>query len=179
MKNRSRSAMILAIAVFALVLFGLNTATSKTREANAQAELTDKLQTLLPGSSEFTEEPCDSEDPNIRTAYKSANGYVVHVVTAGYAGDISMLVGVSNEGTVTGLVIRDMEETWGLGREALTDWEFLVQFLNTSGDAQVGVDIDALTGATVTSKAVTRGINSAVGFVTGADTSSNATSWGG
>ena len=90
-----------------------------------------------------------------------------------------MLVGVSNDGTVTGLVVRQMDETWGLGRRALTDHEFLAQFLNTSGEAQVGSNVDALTGATVTSKAVARCVNSAVAFVTGADVSSGATSWGG
>ena len=41
------------------------------------------------------------------------------------------------------------------------------------------VDVDALTGATVTSKAVVRCVNSAVAYVTGADTESAATSWGG
>ena len=72
-----------------------------------------------------------------------------------------------------------MEETYGLGGKALKDWEFLAQFLRTEGDAEVGTNVDALTGATVTSKAVARSVNSAVGFVTGADTSSGATSWGG
>ena len=90
-----------------------------------------------------------------------------------------MLIGVSNEGTVTGLQVRDMSETQGLGGEALWDWEFLIQFLNNAGDAEIGENIDGLTGATVTSKAIARSVNSAVGFVTGADVESSATSWGG
>ena len=49
----------------------------------------------------------------------------------------------------------------------------------TEGDAEIGNGIDAISGATVTSKAIARSVNSAVGFVTGADTSSGATSWGG
>lgn len=171
--------LILTIALSAALLLGVNTATADLREANAQDELLAQMQLLLPGSTDFTEEAYDGKDANVAAAYKASNGYVVHIVTAGYAGDISMLVGVSNEGTVTGLVIRDMEETYGLGGEALTDWKFLCQFLNTSGDAEVGTNIDAITGATVTSKAVTRGVNSAVAFVTGADVSSGATSWGG
>ena len=89
-----------------------------------------------------------------------------------------MLVGVSNDGTVTGLVVKDMHETLGLGAKILNDWEFLAQFLQTSGDAEVGTTVDALTGATVTSKAVTRCVNSAVAVVTGADAESAATSWG-
>ena len=49
----------------------------------------------------------------------------------------------------------------------------------TTGEAAVGEGIDALTGATVTSKAVTRAVNSAAAFVTGADVSSGATEWEG
>ena len=49
----------------------------------------------------------------------------------------------------------------------------------SAGDAEVGNNVDAITGATVTSKAVTRAVNTAVGYVTGADTTSSATTWGG
>jgi electron transport complex protein RnfG len=90
-----------------------------------------------------------------------------------------MLIGVTIEGKVTGLVVRDMSDTLGLGGNALTDHEFLAQFLNTSGEAEIGTNIDAISGATVTSKAITRSINSAVAYVTGADTDSGATAWGG
>ena len=80
---------------------------------------------------------------------------------------------------VTGLQVRSSRETAGLGGAALTDWQFLAQFLRTEGDAAVGENIDAITGATVTSKAVVRCVNSAVAYVTGADTASSATTWGG
>ena len=89
------------------------------------------------------------------------------------------MVGVSNEGKVTGLAVESMQETRGLGAEALSDENFLAQFLLTGGDAEVGSNVDALTGATVSSKAVTKAVNSAVAYVTGADTSSSATEWGG
>ena len=119
------------------------------------------------------------EDTNIHRVWKGETGYIVETITYGYAGNIRMLVGVCNDGNVTGLQIRDMQETYGLGKEALTNWKFLRQFLRTEGDAEVGTNVDAITGATVTSKAVARSVNSAVGFVTGADTTSAATSWGG
>ena len=98
---------------------------------------------------------------------------------AGYAGEIRLWVGVSDRGRVTGLVVRDMAETFGLGREALTDIPFLAQFLGTDGDAAVGENVDAITGATVTSRAIARGVNSAAAYVTGADVGSSATEWGG
>ena len=147
-------------------------------------------------------ETYDGDDANIRSVHKAENGFVIETCTYGYAGEITMFVAVNNEGKVMGLVVQDMEETPGLGGKALTDYKFLCQFLNESGEfavASVGedafsgatadasaadstgetVDVDAITGATVTSKAVVRSVNSAIAFVTGADTDSGATSWGG
>ena len=170
---------IVAIIVAAAILFGLNFGLASYRAEAEARELTAKMQTILPGSEMFTEEEYTGEDTNIVATYKAENGYVVETCTYGYAGNITMLNGVSNEGTVTGLQVRDMSETQGLGGEALWNWEFLIQFLNNAGDAAIGENIDGLTGATVTSKAIAKSINSAVGFVTGADVDSSATSWGG
>ena len=168
-----------SLLLAAALLLGAYNLTLGVRQANAQAELQTKLETLLPGSTTFTEEAYTGEDANIAVAYKGETGYVIGTSTAGYAGTIRMLIGVSNDGAVTGLQVRQMEETFGLGGEALTDWQFLAQFLGTEGDAAVGENIDAISGATVTSKAITRCVNSAVAFVTGTDVDSGATSWGG
>lgn len=170
---------VLAILVAAAVLLGTNVGLSDIRQEKVQAELEDKILELLPGSTTFEQEQYIGDDANIRCVYKTDKGYVVLTATQGYAGTITMLIGVSNEGSVTGLQIRQMSETYGLGWNALTDVNFLKQFLNTKGDAQVGINADAIAGATVTSKAVARSVNSAVAFVTGADADSGATSWGG
>ena len=192
--------LIITILVTAIVLLGTTFALAGITEANAQAAHLKDLQTLLPGSESFTLEPYSGEDANIRSVHKAENGFVIETVTYGYAGDITMLIGVSNEGKVTGLVVRELHETYGLGAEALTDVDFLKQFLNGSGEFAIATsgadafsgataevtestgdttDVDALTGATVTSKAIVRAINSAIAYVTGADVTSAATSWGG
>ena len=192
--------LIIVILVTAFVLLGTTFALAGVTEANAQKAHLRDLQTLLPGSESFTLEIYDGEDANIRSVHKGENGFVIETVTYGYAGEIIMLIGVSNEGKVTGLVVRELHETYGLGANALTDVDFLAQFLNGSGEFAVATsgadafsgataeesestgdttDVDALTGATVTSKAIVRAINSAIGYVTGADVSSGATSWGG
>ena len=170
---------IAAVLLAAALLLGAYNLTLGIRQENQQLELQQKMETILPGSSTFTAEAYTGEDANIAYVYKGETGYVIGTVTAGYAGPIHMLIGVSSDGAVTGLQVRQMEETFGLGGEALTDWEFLAQFLLTEGDAAVGEDIDAITGATVTSKAITRSVNSAVAFVTGSDVDTGATSWGG
>ena len=90
-------------------------------------------------------------------------------MTKGYADDITMWVGVSSEGEVNGVMVRDMHETAGLGLRAFTDGEFFIQTMGAAGDLEVGTNADAITGATVTSRALVKGINSACAFVTGAE----------
>lgn len=189
-------AILIAVVVLLAASFGLNGIAAQ----NAQKDHIWLMQTLLPDSKEFVLEPYTGEDANIRSVHKAENGFVIETVTYGYAGEITMFIGVNNEGRVTGLVVRDLSETFGLGAEALTDHVFLKQFLNSSGSFEVvtaapdafsgatgevtetsgdSVGIDALTGATVTSKAIVRAVNSAVAYVTGADAASAATTWGG
>ena len=169
---------LLTIVLAAAVVFGAAFALNGIANKNAQAAHLKDLQTLLPGSTEFALEAYDGEDANIRSVHRGETGFVIETVTVGYAGDITMLIGVSTEGSVTGLVVREMSETIGLGANALTDWEFLAQLLENTGDAEIGTNVDAISGATVTSKAIARCINSAVAYVTGADIDSGATSWG-
>ena len=191
---------IIAIVVATLVLLAASFGLNGIAEQNAQKDHIQLMQTLLPDSKEFALEPYSGEDANIRSVHKAENGFVIETVTYGYAGEITMFVGVNNDGKVTGLVVRDLSETFGLGKEALTDHVFLKQFLNSSGSFEVvtaapdafsgatgevtevegdTVGIDALTGATVTSKAIVRAVNSAVAYVTGADAASAATTWRG
>ena len=170
---------VLTIVLAAVVLLGLYNGLNTLRIENELHDLGEKMSVMLPGDNYYEPEEYTGDDANISRVWKADTGYIVETVTYGYAGNITMLIGVHNDGYVTGLQIRDMEETYGLGAEALTDWEFLAQFLRTEGDAEIGNGIDAISGATVTSKAIACSINSAVGFVTGADTSSSATSWGG
>ena len=191
--------MIISILVVFVVLFGVSFALNETAYANFQREHLWLLQTLLPQSEDFVKVPYDGEDANLRSVHKADNGFVIETVTYGYAGDIRMFIGVSNDGKVTGLVVREAHETYGLGSRILTDHEFLSQFLNKTGSFEIAthgadafsgataeaategesVQVDGISGATVSSKAVARCVNSAVAYVTAADAVSEATSWGG
>ena len=191
---------IIALILAAALLLGLSVGLDGMAVRNAEQQHLKLMQTLLPGATEFILEPYSGEDAVIRSVHKSDLGFVIETRTYGYAGDITMLIGVSNAGHVTGLVVETAHETPGLGGNALHDHEFLAQFLNKTGSFEVetsGADafsgataeaapaegeasgVDAITGATVTSKAVVRCVNSAVSYVTGADVTTEATSWGG
>ena len=168
-----------AVVLSGLVLALTGAALAPTAAANAETERQEMLETLLPGGGTFTQEVYDGEDANITALWKGEGGYVVETTVDGYAGPIRQWTGVSDAGSVTGLVVRDMEETLFLGRGALTDVAFLSQFLGTSGEAEIGSGVDAITGATVTSRAIARGVSSACGYVTGADVTTSASEWGG
>ena len=193
--------IVISIALCFAILFAASFSLNETAHNNWNKDHIWLMQTLLPASEEFTRIPYDGEDANIRDIHKGENGFVIQTATYGYAGEITMLIGVNNDGKVVGLMVRSMHETFGLGAQALTDHVFLSQFLNTAGGVAIGspdaeadafsgatatetetetsVYVDGISGATVTSKAIARCVNSAVAYVTGADIDSGATSWGG
>ena len=177
--NKKIFVPVVVTVVLAAALYGVAVGLLPVTNENRQADLNSSHTTLLSGSETFTVEPYSGEDANISAVYKADNGYVVETVTDGYVDEITLLVGVSNDGKVTGVVVRDQHETWGLGQKAANDVPFLTQLLLDKETLTVGENVDGVTGATVTSKAVVKAVNSAKAFVTGADVSSSATEWGG
>jgi electron transport complex protein RnfG len=99
---------------------------------------------------------------------KNVIGYVFTTSAKGYGGDIKVMVGVDKSGSVTGVSILEISETAGLGMNAKNE-SFLKQFLSKSGEISVikngtpaDNEISALTGATITSKAMAKAVNTAL-----------------
>ncbi len=93
-------------------------------------------------------------------------GYAIKVVASGSQGNIEMMVGVDGEGVVTGVAIVKNSETAGIGSRVMDNENgVLNQFEGKSaadGTLVVGTNVDAITGATVSSKGVTAGVNTAL-----------------
>ena len=94
-------------------------------------------------------------------------GYAFTVTTSeGYGGDIQFAMGVKDDQTLNGISILSISETAGLGMKADTD-EFKGQFADknveafqyTKNGASADNEIDALSGATITTNAVVNGVN--------------------
>lgn len=108
--------------------------------------------------------------PEIQQVYaglKDGNivGYTMALVTKGFSPGLSLTVGIDNAGIITGVEIGSHEETPGLGANA-TDPEFLAQYVGADGPIAVvktptdsTTEITAITGATITSNAVTDAVN--------------------
>lgn len=95
-------------------------------------------------------------------------GYAINLTTSeGYGGDITFSMGVREDGTLNGISILTIGETAGLGMNATKD-EFKNQFQDKQAEAfevtKTGAaadnQINAISGATITSNAVTKGVNS-------------------
>lgn len=179
MKEKRWLMPAVTLVVAFLVVFASARLLAPVAQENRNAQLQWMMSQLLPGAESFVQEEYTGEDAVISAVYKAENGYVIETVSNGYAGEIVMLVGVNNDGSISGLVVREMKETYGLGKRALNDADFLSQMLWNGTTMTVGENVDALSGATVTSKAIAKAVNSASAFVTGADIDSSATEWGG
>ncbi|WP_346663710.1 RnfABCDGE type electron transport complex subunit G [uncultured Merdimonas sp.] len=98
-------------------------------------------------------------------------GYVITATDGeGYGGDIQVTVGVAADGSVSGISFLSISETAGLGMKA-TEPAFYEQYVGkqaeqfyVSKDGGQGEPIDALSGATITTRAVTGAVNAALGY---------------
>lgn len=105
--------------------------------------------------------------PGIMDLYGANNksGVVVTAVDRGYGGEISVMIGIDSNGEVTGVKVLQHTETPGLGTKAMTE-EHLAQFLNkrsvSTGNASSETNIDAITGATLSSNAIYRAVENAL-----------------
>ena len=93
-------------------------------------------------------------------------GYVAQVTVTGFGGPIEIHVGMDLDQAITGINVggSDFAETPGLGAKAKDD-DFTSQFAGLTIPTQVGTNVDAITGATITSGAVSSGVNKAGYFI--------------
>ncbi|MDO5153778.1 MAG: RnfABCDGE type electron transport complex subunit G [Eubacteriales bacterium] len=162
--------LLLITSVVAIALAGVNSITApKIAALNAQ-KTQEAIEAVLPGGGE---EVAFTDDTGlVTTVYQGNAGYAVQVVPSGFNGGITMMVGIDQSGTVLGISIISNSETAGLGAVAAANTSageaFRGQFVGTSGSVAVSKDggqLDAITGATITSRAVCTGVNAALACV--------------
>ena len=158
--------LITSIMAGALALVNQITA---PRIAQLRAEKVQKaVSEVLPGGGE--EVYCFVDGTGLVTnVYASDIGYAVQVTPIGFDNTITMMVGVDREGNILGISIISHTETAGLGAVAAAKnaagEAFRNQFIGMSDGLAVTKDggtVDAITGATITSRAICEGINAAV-----------------
>jgi electron transport complex protein RnfG len=167
----ARFGLILGVIclIATLVLAATYEITKPKIEAQLKAEEQAALKNILPEATSF--EAKTAGDIDYFEALKDGEliGYCVKVTGSGYAGYIRIIVGIDTNGIMKGVRIIEHQETPGLGakinevRPGEKEPYFLKQFRGKQArTATVKRDIDAITGATISSKAVTDAINRTV-----------------
>ena len=160
--------LLVICAVVAAVLAGVNMIT-KDKIAQIQAQKTEKaIQDVLPEVQDLQQLPLGEDAGIVQAVYTAGGSYAVQVAPGGFDGEITMMVGIS-DGAVTGISVISHTETPGLGAVAAAQnakgEAFRGQFAGQSGTLVVGDQIDAMSGATITSTAVVTGVNAALSYV--------------
>ena len=153
-------------AVVAAALAGVNSITKPAIEKLTAEKTQQAIELVLPGGGEEIEAPVMDL---VSKVYKGENGYAVEVTPGGFDNTITMMVGVDFDGNVLGISIISHTETAGLGAVAAAGTPageaFRGQFVGQSGAVSVtkdGGEMDAITGATITSRAICVGVNAAL-----------------
>ena len=159
-------------AVVAAALAGVNHITAPIIAAAKEAKTQEAISMVLPGGG--SEIAFTDDTGLVSKVYASEAGYAVQVCPSGFDGGIDMMVGIDKNGNVTAITIINHTETAGLGAVAAAKTSageaFRSQFAGMSGVLAVskdGGDVEAITGATITSRAVTAGVNAALSCVAG------------
>ena len=145
----------------ALLLSYVYSFTQPKIEADQKAKLALVLKTVLPQAEEFL--PVIPDTLWFGVSGTDTVGVVFKVWPRGYGGPIELTVGVDRDLLITGLIPGDdLKETPGLGLKIRDAW-FKEQFIGKDEKAaqlkQDGGDIDAITAATISSRAVASGVS--------------------
>lgn len=164
------SLFLICLVATALLAVTNRVTAPKIEQLAAETENETKKEVLKQANS-FSQAKTVTLDSKVYTYYEGLDssgkliGYVFSTSAKGYGGDISVMTGIDGEGVIKGVSILSISETAGLGMNAKNE-DFLNQYNEKSGALSVikngaakDNEIQALTGATITSNAMTTAVN--------------------
>lgn len=163
--------ILLGICVVVALLLGIVNSITEPIITRMQKEKTAAAMAQVLPADDYEEMAFTYE--NVAAMYRAISGgeqigYVVEVKASGFGGAMSLVVGVDMDGKVTSVAVTDHSETKNIGTKVADDASVLGRFAGMSGTITVNTGenrFDAVSGATVTSKAVTAAVNTALNAV--------------
>ena len=175
--------VLFVVALVSVALLAVLNQITKDKIADAEAQARNEVyQSVFAEAADFEEAKADytPEDESIvintvlqaNSSDKQKLGYVFDVTSKnGYGGDVQIAVGITNEGEVTAFKVIAASETPGLGAKSMED-EYASQFSGLSALSHIAFsktganrdnnEIDAISGATITTTATTNAVNAAI-----------------
>ena len=166
---RIAGVLFIVCAITAVLLGAVYGVTKDTIAANDLKTMKETISAIYEGNIE-TEEAIlpDDVDSSIKSISKVSDketgellGYAVYVAPIGFKAEIEMIVGLEPDGSCKSVRVLSMSETPGLGSK-ITEDSFLSQFAGKKELFVVKENITPIASATISSKAVTQGVNTAM-----------------
>jgi len=163
--------LLILCAICTALVAGAYGLTKDTIAARAAADVKASYKQVFPQLGDLTQEKAPGgiiQDIKCSKEGGKVNGYIYTVTPSGYGGELTIMVGISSpDAKLTGIKVLKQNETPGLGAKS-TEPQFSDQFagknlkspLEVSKQAK-GEEIQAITAATITSRAVVKGVNEA------------------
>jgi len=116
---------------------------------------------LMPQAGGFTQVAYNGEGVTEIYSANSGEGVIITCTAKGYGGDIVVLVALDSDGMIQRIKIQEQSETVGIGTK-IEDESFWGSFSGLPAQPLTVDDINAISGATISSKAVTKAVNYAL-----------------
>ena len=159
MKKTLYLACFLAIvsALAGGLLAAVNEVTAAKINANALAEVMGSLEKVFPGTTYAEVTEYTDESGLVTGVYQAeGQGYMFQVETSGFKDTIKFVLGIDNDSKIVGYDVISISETSGIGSRVAED-----DFRNTVIGKTTGDKVDTLSGATISSTAVVKGLDAA------------------
>ncbi len=153
--------LLLICLISGLILAAVNSVTSPIIAANQEAQAQATYIALLPEADSFSELSCSVEGVSDVLQADNGAGYIVVAAAQGYKGDVVATVAFDDDGNILGLSMTAADETAGIGTR-VTEEEFTGQFVGLPAEAIDYADVNAVSGATYSSRAAVEAIDLAI-----------------
>lgn len=149
------------ITFFVALTYNITKDTIRDRELEA---LNAAMSEVLPEGDNFSDITNDFKESfdtvKVDGVYKSGAGMVFSLLTPGYGGDVSVIIGIGDDGVIKGVRLGSNNETPSLGKQAEESF-FTSRFDKLSSNENIMETVDAISGVTITSTAVKRAVETA------------------
>lgn len=168
--------ILVAIAVITTALLAVtNFISAPVIAANQEANANAVRQELLPDADSFSQVDAelltsDDSSAHVDSVYQADNGsgYVMTVVTKSFGGDLTMMVGLNADGTISGVQVTNSSDTPGVGSKDAQP-EYLAQYdglssltsdnvKNETSVTSSGSQFQYISGASVSGSAIHKGV---------------------
>lgn len=162
---KTGAVLLIISTLIAGMLAVINGLTAPVIESNKEKEKSEAI-TAIFGSFDRTEEAERSLSAPVTAVYEVYGadrlaGYCVFVTESGFGGNLEIMVGADVSGKLIGIQLLDMSETPGVGSK-ISDSGYLASYIGADSSVEFGNGVDAIAGATISSKALMRGVKAAL-----------------